>query len=127
MTARPPGDRCAAPELSGARSGEDEPGPGPPPAPVLEDLVHDVEHFGHPLDLVEHDRGAPRRPVDAFAQALWPRGKLAVHLGPEEVDDECVGQHLRIHVDLPVPRGPKRKKDWRGTSRKRGSIFILSP
>ena len=89
--------------------------------------MDDGQHLGRALYPVHHDDPRLWCALDELAQALGPRRQLALHVGLEEVDPErVVGNVARSQVDLPVPRGPKRKKLEPGSWKNLGTTVILA-
>jgi hypothetical protein len=93
------------PELPGAGAGEDEAWPEAP----LDQLVHYVEKLGDLLDLVDDDDLAVRVPATSSRSRSGRAAYCRCASGASRSIHSASGCLARSQVDLPVPRGPKRK------------------
>jgi hypothetical protein len=114
---------AATPQLAGARAGENEARRRPQ---ALDQPVDDVEQLRHFLDLVDDDHLGSRARRQALAQAFRTRRVLAVLSGISRSIHTASGKRSRSQVDLPVPRGPRRKKLEPGAWKNRLIVVIFT-
>jgi hypothetical protein len=113
----------ASPELSGLEPVRTE----ATPVGGLDDGVHDVQQFGHPLHLVQHHSAAFRVAADDVEHALGSRDQTSGDIGQQEVDDQRIRESAAQPGRFAGPAGAEEEELPDGGSRNRGLSSIFGP